>query len=68
MPAWLIFAILFAAINSHLAEQKNKNRTCWALAGFAFGIFSTIILLFMRKKERATEEENIISKEIEESS
>lgn len=49
---WLIVACLIIWINISRAKKYNRSVTGWAIAGFLFGILSTIVLLLLGKKSK----------------
>lgn len=44
--ALIIYGVVFAIACSHLAEQKGKDSTTWAIVGFFLGIIGLLIIGF----------------------
>lgn len=47
----IVGAALFAWLNHYLATQRGRNPIGWAIAGAAFGLFSTALLLILGETE-----------------
>lgn len=47
----LIVAGLIAWLNYSLAEQRGRSAVGWAIAGFIFGLLSTLLLLILGTTE-----------------
>ena len=53
----LLSVILVAWLNWYLAEQRGRSAVGWAIAGFLFGLLSTIVLLVIgTTDEKKTED------------
>ena len=44
----LIIWLAFVAICYIIADNKNRNKVMWSIAGALFGIFAVIVLLFLK--------------------
>ena len=47
----IVVAALIAWLNHYLATQRGRNQVGWAIAGAAFGLFSTALLLILGETE-----------------
>ena len=41
---WILGALLIALLNAWLAERLQRSQLGWAIAGFLFGLLSTVVL------------------------
>lgn len=44
----LIIWLAFVAICYIIADNKNRNKVMWSIAGALFGIFAVTVLLFLK--------------------
>jgi len=53
---FLLGVLTFVIINYFLAKKKNRSVTLWVILGFAFGFFSSGVLLLLPSQKLKGEE------------